>query len=249
MLKQIHIEYIYGSGFAIRFEDRLFIFDYTKGDLPDIDRPTSFLVTSKDKDHYNPDILDIEGDNINYILAESILSYDKTDNIIDLGGNEDIRDMQNLYSKRASYMKAPSFMDFSSYTVTTFPDGGEGLAYLISHEGINIFHAGSYNLRILAKDSDEEVKEKKRDFENILDLIASQNIDIAIFPLEPKLKENYDLGFKSFADKLQPSIILPMAFKDDISYNLKFMSANQDLSGSYRPIFKSKQFFIVNYEA
>lgn len=249
MLKEIKIEYIYHSAFSIDFEDRLFIFDYYKGNLPKLDKKSTFFVSHSHDDHFSPEILQVENSGSHdYILSSDIINYKKEKNIIDLGDEENVEKLKLLHSENTSYMKPGDYIDKADYSVRTFASTDKGVSFLLNYEGINIFHAGDLNLWIWDEDTDEEREEMYKDFMDIINEISFYNIDLAFFPLDPRLEDKYADGFNIFIDELDPSIIFPMHFKDDISYNLQYMTEFKENNTIFRPIFKNNQTFLVNYE-
>ena len=50
----------------------------------------------------------------------------------------------------------------------------------------------------------------------------NENIDIAFFPVDPRLKEYYYLGGEYFANILKPDLLIPMHFGDNYSVTINF---------------------------
>lgn len=249
MLKEITIEYIYHSGFSVKFEDQNFIFDYYKGKLPSFKSPTAFFVSHSHDDHYNPEIFNLKGDTpYKYILSSDIKSYEKKENIIDLGSSENVENLKHMYSENSYHIKEGDNLILDNFSVRAFPSTDKGVSFLVNYHGINIFHAGDLNLWVWDEDTPEEKEQMYERFISIIKEISIYDIDIAFFPLDPRLGQRYADGFNMFIDEVEPSIILPMHFKDDVSYNLQYMTQFKEYSDIYRPIFKNNQFFLVNYE-
>lgn len=249
MLKDIKIEYIYHSGFSLSFEDKTFVFDYYKGKLPDLNKDTSFFVTHSHEDHYNPEIFNLpDSQSYTYILSNDLLNYDKKDNIIMLSSQEKIESLKNPHGDRTYYVGENDQVSVNDFSLKTFGSTDKGVSMLLTYKGIRIFHAGDLNLWVWDEDTEEERKKMYDDFTEIVDKVSKYGVDIAFFPLDPRLEDRYADGFNIFVDKVKPSIIFPMHFKDQISYNLQYMSEFKDRSQIFRPIFKENQFFLVNYE-
>lgn len=249
MLKEITIEYIYHSGFSVKFEDQNFIFDYYKGKLPSLNNPTAFFVSHSHDDHYNSEIFNLKDNNSHkYILSSDIQSYEKNDNIISLGSAENVENLKQMYSDDSHFIKAGDNLVLDNFSVRAFPSTDQGVSLLINCHGINIFHAGDLNLWVWDEDTPEEKEQMYTDFTSIIKEVGTYDVDIAFFPLDPRLGQRYADGFNMFIDEVEPSIILPMHFKDNVSYNLQYMTQFKEYSDIYRPIFKNNQFFLVNYE-
>lgn len=249
MLREIIIEYIYHSGFSIKFEDRIFVFDYYKGDLPKIDRPSSIFVSHSHPDHYNPEIFSIFGPHAeDFILSDDIVPYEKEDNIIRLGSQTDVNHLKSITGDHSHFVKPGDLLYIKDFQVKTFGSTDKGVSFLLSYKGINIFHAGDLNLWIWDEDSPEERDAMYRDFMEIIKEVSAYDIDIAFFPLDPRLEDRAADGFNIFIDEVQPSLIFPMHFKDRVGFNLQYMNKFKEYSDIYRPIFKANQIFLVHYE-
>ena len=124
------ITHIYHSGFVIELHDSVLIFDWYSGDLPDFDpeKRVFVFVTHGHADHYSSRIWTLQNkyDHISYILDCCTAPERKGDSILHVqpGRHYQIRNIQ----------------------VFAIRSNDEGVAYAVSAEGFNFFHAGDLNV-------------------------------------------------------------------------------------------------------
>lgn len=207
------IHYIYHSGFAIETKNHFLIFDYYKHPSTplskDILSPDSFkskeniyvFSSHSHEDHFNPSILQWQQYNskIKYILSNDIKLHQNQCNYILLSEGEETN-LDNLYIKA-----------FGSTDI--------GISFLVKVDNLTIFHAGDLNWWHWKEDSLEEQKLAETSFKAHIEKIKAQklNIDIAFFPVDPRLEEYYYIGGEHFIKELQPKLFIPMHFGDETS--------------------------------
>jgi len=220
------INYIYHSGFTIKTENHFLIFDYYKEPIENnlqstllspenIKEMKNVYVFSSHshEDHFNPKILAWENynSNIQYILSSDIKA-DKNKsnyNIIEEGQEKVIGDV---------YIKAYGSTDI-------------GISFLVKVDGLTIFHAGDLNWWHWKDDSLDEQKVAERSFKaHIEKLKEEKSIDIAFFPVDPRLQEFYYIGGEYFAKEIQPSLLIPMHFGDVVDITKKFASRMEKIN-------------------
>ncbi|WP_298839353.1 MBL fold metallo-hydrolase [Clostridium sp.] len=218
-MKEAKIYYIYHSGFVVKTENHFLIFDYYKEPiknklkgllLPEnIKKKKNVYVFSSHShaDHYNPKILEWEkyNDKIQYILSNDIkIDKDKSNyNFMEEGDERKFKDV---------YVKAYGSTDI-------------GISFLIKVDGLTIFHAGDLNWWHWKEDRlDEQILAESLFKAHIEKLEEEKPIDIAFFPVDPRLEEFYFVGGEYFAKKIQPRLLIPMHFGDAVDITRQFAS-------------------------
>lgn len=213
--KEVLITYLYNSGFAVEIGERVLIFDYfldspigetrklTTGvaSLEDFvaKKSVTFFVSHSHYDHFNPKILRWrrQREDINYVLSTDI-----------------------KMGKYATHL-APGDVSFvSDMKVSAFPSIDDGVCYLVEVDGISIFHAGDLNLwhkKLDATDESDQLekfayRKAKYAFLYALKGIKGHKIDIAFFPVDPRIGSGYDAGAIQFAQIFHPKLFVPMHF-------------------------------------
>ena len=206
---ELKIEYIFHSGFTIETKKYFLIFDYYKGDLSLKDKKTIVFSTHSHPDHYNPGIFRwIEKNpDISYVLSDDI-SVEPYNNIYTMGTYENLK--------------------LHDINIKSFGSTDKGLSFLIELDGKNIFFAGDLNWWYWDDDSEQEKVEMEREFKSEIDKLKKYKIDIAFFPVDPRLNENYYLGGEYFINELKPKIFIPMHFGDKYEVTTDFIHKMKD---------------------
>jgi L-ascorbate metabolism protein UlaG (beta-lactamase superfamily) len=215
------IYYIYHSGFAIKTKNHFLIFDYYKEPIKknEIQQKQGLLSPENIKamknvfvfashshgDHFNSRILDWQNHNtdIQYILSKDIrIDKNKPNyNFIEEGEEKLFEDV---------YIKAYGSTDI-------------GISFLVKVDGLTIFHAGDLNWWHWKEDSLEEQSVAESLFKaHVEKLKEEKSIDIAFFPVDPRLQEFYYVGGEYFAKEINPKLLIPMHFGDDLYITKEF---------------------------
>lgn len=206
------IVYIYHSGFAILGDNFTIIIDYyldsdgndESGILHNeiLKRKGKFYVLSTHfhPDHFNKEILrwkEIIPD-VKYILSKDILRH------------------KRAQKEDAIWLKKGELYEDEILQVHAYGSTDVGCSFLIEIEGTKIFHAGDLNNWHWMDESDEkEWKGAEKNYLHELDYIyqSIRKVDIAIFPVDPRLGHEYMRGAKQFIEKIKTKIFIPMHFE------------------------------------
>lgn len=215
------IYYIYHSCFIVETKTSFLIFDYytnkhaEKEDFNFKELITSIFNSDKNlyvfashnhHDHYNSKILSWikNKSNTYYILSNDIKLYESVDNSYVLNENDEIT-LNNL-------------------TIDTFGSTDQGISFFVTIDNLKIFHAGDLNWWKWLDDTIEEEKEMESAYKNIIKniIVKDIEIDVAFFPVDGRLEENYNVGGTYFIEQLNPKVFIPMHLWDDYSKTKKF---------------------------
>lgn len=204
------LTYIYHSGFAIENNSIAILIDYYKDS--DIDGHSRFvheyllnrpgklyvLCSHAHADHFNKEIL-LWGEKkkeIVYLLSNDIkASIKPTESVVYLGKSDCYED--------------------NNVKVTAFGSTDVGVSFLIETGGKKIFHAGDLNNWHWDEESTEEESrsyEKAFLFELQALTQATRQIDLAMFPVDPRLGKNYMRGAEQFVENISTDVFVPMHF-------------------------------------
>jgi len=215
------IYYLYHSGFAIKVKGNLLVFDYyshesqsgargldqgtiSEDDLKEGERVYVF-VSHSHADHYNPIIFDWDKVNskIHYFLSFDVDAP-----------SSDIR-YHNMYPYE-------EYKD-DDILVRTYGSTDLGVSFIVDIAGIKIFHAGDLNCWYWYYESTpDELEEDEGKFLAELERMKDERVDIAFFPVDPRLEEYYYMGGEYFIKKFNPKLFIPMHFGDDYSITRTF---------------------------
>ena len=210
---QAKITYLVHSGFSVETASHFFIFDY----CPSLDRSQLLngellwnrenvyvFVSHNHGDHFDPAIFQWAQGNpaITYVLSSDV-SY--------RGDRE-----------RIHFMPAYQQWTDRALSVHTFGSTDAGVSFLVKADGLSIFHAGDLNWWRWSGETQAEQDFADQFFKEEIDKIMGQQIDIAFFPVDRRLEENYALGAEYFAAKLRPRLLIPMHFARDFAATGEF---------------------------
>lgn len=202
------IYYIYHSCFVVEDEKNILIFDYyktpkksdSKIDILDFvkrkDKQVYIFASHIHYDHFNPEILNWYefNNNIKYVFSSDIKTNLK---------NLDITFLEENQEKK--------ILDIN---IKTYGSTDEGVSFWIELKEKVLFYAGDLNWWAWTDDTLEEEKYMKDKFQGIIKDIENNNkrIDIAFFPVDPRLEGNMYKGGEYFINKLEPKYFVPMHF-------------------------------------
>lgn len=213
--------YLYHSGFAVKTKEHFLIFDYyndkpangirdlqngvvSAKDLNKYDNVCVF-VSHSHYDHFNPVIFEWTEVNpkIRYFLSSDVPVH---------GNKPNYRVMKPYQEVKDKDLK-----------VKTYGSTDEGVSFHVELDGLNIFHAGDLNCWYWYYESTpQELEEDYQKFVTEIEKIKGEKIDIAFFPVDPRLKEYYYMGGEYFIKLLEPKLFIPMHFGDQYSITRDF---------------------------
>lgn len=205
------LTYIYHSCYLLETEKCNLIFDYFKdsGDKPGVGiihtriladkKPLYVLSSHFHPDHFNRDILlwRSQQKNTTYIFSKDILENHKA------GAND------------AIYLEKGEIFTDNLLSVKAFGSTDVGVSFFVEIEGKKIFHAGDLNNWHWKDESTkEEVDEAEAFYERELTDVANSidNIDFAMFPIDPRLGTDFMRGAIQFVSRIPVKQIAPMHF-------------------------------------
>ncbi|MDR1643376.1 MAG: MBL fold metallo-hydrolase [Clostridiales bacterium] len=200
---KIDVWYLYHSGFAVAVGDKRLIFDYWKNtphtggfaagivDSDSIrDKETFFFASHSHGDHYNPAIFNFSyRPAVHYVLSDDIPAREGA---LMLGANE----------KRS----------FEGLEIETFLSTDLGIAFLVTVDGVTIYHAGDLNWWHWDDDTPDEEAAMKNAYFDSIGRLKGKKIDLAIVPVDPRLEKSAFMGIESFDELIGPTFFAPMHF-------------------------------------
>lgn len=222
MSRSIQVTYLHHSGFAVRTGDTLLIFDDAQSAPPDAEstlstghitralieshQRTIYFVSHAHADHFNPDIYEMQDAGlVHYVLGS---------------------DIPETYS--GYHMQKGDTLSLAGAEITAYGSTDEGVSFLVSIDGWTLFHAGDLNLWHWRSESTlKEIEQAEKDYlAEVTPLIGTQ-IDLAFFPLDPRMGEMYEAGALHFLMHVKPSILFPMHWWDRDDAAIDFARRNR----------------------
>ena len=197
----VKVRYIYHSGFLVETDRYLFVFDYYQGKIDSIlkesAKPVVVFCSHSHPDHFNPEIFTWQKfkPDIQYVLSD------------------DIQVPQTV--KNSFFLSPYDTLELEDLKVKAYNSTDLGISFLIKTQGIQIFHAGDYNWWHWL-DTPAEMADAEKRFKAELQKLkgGEGKIDIAFFPVDPRLEQNYSSGAENFIREISPRVFIPMHFAD-----------------------------------
>lgn len=221
----IKITHIFHSGFILETKDVQMVFDYYKGDIPLKDKKTIVFVTHGHGDHYTEEIFNWQNQikDIYYVLSSDI---------------KDAPDLNNIHT-----MKPYESLDIEDIHIKSFGSTDLGLSFLINYKDKDIFFSGDLNWWHWENDSKETQKDEERQFKNEIKKInkITSHVDMALFPVDPRLGEAFSFGGEYIIRQLNPNYLIPMHFGDKFNTSKRFINKIGDVDAKIVDINKQGQ--------
>lgn len=195
----VKVEYIFNSGFTVETKNHFLVFDYYKGNINLSNKKTTVFVTHGHADHYNPEIFNFDGD-IDYVISDDL-----------------------KVKQKVNYVKPGSELKLNDIDINVFGSTDLGVSFLVSVDDLNIFHSGDLNWWYWENDSEQEKSDMEKQFKNEIDKIKGNDIDLAFFPVDPRLGEAFSKGGEYFINEISPKYFVPMHFGDNYDATTNFI--------------------------
>lgn len=227
----MNITYLDHSAYFIEMEDCCFLFDDTKGVLPEWDHSKKLyvFVSHHHEDHYQPIIFNLrkETKQLTYLISDDVSCQVASDTIM---------------------LKANQQLILDDLRVETFPSSDEGVAFLIETKEGTIYHAGDLNWwHWEDENSDAENDEARALFEKGIESLKGRDIDVAFLVLDPRQKEQFYYGFDAWMRMTHTSYAFPMHMwgKYSIVEKLKRLSVSEPYRDAIMDVHKENQQFTI----
>ena len=195
--------YLLNSGFLVRTDDVLLVFDAfddPAGVLPAAVEKENyarlyFFASHAHFDHFNPMIARYAAKTQRYLLSEDIRSnagaaYMPTD--------------------RTSWIGLYDAWQDDCIAVKSFASTDEGTSFLVEVNGKRIFHAGDFNWWDWTGDTAENRKLAENAFRKQMKRLAGLSFDLAFFPVDGRLGPSRERGAKVFCAETYPQALVSM---------------------------------------
>lgn len=197
-MSKLTVTYIQHSGFLVETEHSYLLFDYWKGEIPELKYDKELYVFSSHahSDHYTKDIFKLENKccKVVYILSSDIKRassfWKKAENVI--------------------FIKPHENKVINACTVSTLKSTDEGVAFLVKTENKTIYHAGDLQWWDWPGEPEEDNQMMEQLYKSELDRLKGETIDCAFVVLDPRQEESETLGIDYFIKNVGAHFVFPM---------------------------------------
>lgn len=201
---RLKITFIDHSGFFLECEDCCLLFDYYRGNLPEPkEKPLIIFSSHSHPDHYNPEIFSYgrRWQHTRYVLSDEIP-------VPESAAGEEIY----LLGPQSQLTLVPDIK------IETLQSTDIGIAYLVTHGGKTIFHAGDLHLWLWNECTEEENVDMTTFFHTCTAPLKGREIDYAFLPVDPRQGAHYWKGFDYFMRLCTIKYAFPMHFWGKFEY-------------------------------
>ena len=216
----MHVTFLDHSGFLVELPGLTLLFDWWKGDLPPLPSgPLLVFASHRHPDHFDPRIfaLDDGQRDVRFLLGKGIHLTDRN------------RKKWGLSEKAAADCRVLSGWESASplpgVTVEALPSTDEGVAWMVTVEGQSIFHAGDLNWWHWAEEDLAWNRNMEANFKRYAEPLRGRRVDLAMLPLDSRLKTGGYLGPNYFLNLMEVRRFLPMHQWEDFAFTDEFLSA------------------------
>lgn len=198
----MQITYIHHSCFLVETERFYYLFDYEKGDLPEmgVKKPIFVLSSHGHGDHYNPKVFDLLAD-LGMEQIQAVLS-------------DDIQPPANVKTILVSPEKEYTLGE--KQYLTTLRSTDLGVAFLIEDQGRLIYHAGDLNDWVWEEETQDYNTKMTDSYRKQIDLLAQKlngrQLELAFVVLDPRQEADYARGLCYFLEHIPARKVYPMHY-------------------------------------
>ncbi len=215
MTDTLTVTYLFHSGFLVAVEDVLLVFDYWRGENSTL--PAKACVSEKDFQRFRRVYVFVSHSHVDH-FDPIIYDWDRAKYHIEYIISDDLP--QEVPGRR---MKPGDELTLEDISVRAFDSTDLGVSFFVEVMGRTIFHAGDLNLWHWREESTvREIKQAEDDFYEAVDPIRGLNIDLCMFPLDPRQGGLFDAGINHFVMSVKPRVVIPMHWQQRAEVPLNY---------------------------
>ena len=245
----ITVTFLGHSGFLAELPSVALLFDWTEGELPSLpeDKPLYVFVSHAHPDHFDPKIFaldqwkgevldDVDGGNrdIYFLLGHGITL--------------DVRRLQRWgispeTAGKARVRKGGQSLSLPRAEIETLSSTDEGVAFLVTADGLTLFHAGDLNWWHWEGEDTAWNRNMEVNFKRYTEPLEGREIDLAMLPLDPRLGEDGFRGPQYLLETAEIRRFLPMHQWGDFGFTEKFLARYPEFRSRTLPVAADGQTF------
>ncbi len=232
------------SGFLVELPSATLLFDWWKGELPAIRPEVPLLVFASHHhpDHFNRKIFRLAeaGREIRYLLGKDIKPTAR---------QKERWGLDEAAAARCVFLGGGQRLEaIPGVTVETLPSTDEGAAFLVSADGLAVFHAGDLNWWHWEGEDKAWNTNMAANFRRYTEPLRGRRIDLAMLPLDPRLGPAGFWGPKAFLELADIRRCLPMHQWEDFGFTDRFLAEYPTFAGQVQKVTENGEVFVFNGE-
>ncbi len=208
------VTFFHHAGLMAAVEDTLLIFDYWQGENGEVSEENR--ITEKDFEGYKQIIVFVSNDDDDH-FDPAVCGWDANKYPITYVFAADMRKNPAVEEMRDSiFMEEGDNVWVGDDTkIDAFASTHKGVSFYVTVHGLHIFHAGTLNLWHWRDESTlREIVQAEEDFYAAVAPITRLPMDIAMFPVDPRMGGMYDAGANHFVMAVKPRLFIPMHWQN-----------------------------------
>ncbi len=200
------VTYYHHAGFSVTDRTVFLVFDYWHGEN---DEMSSCPLTGEELTGYKRVYVFISNDREDH-FDETVFTWDRNAPNITyiIAGN---MDAEHRRKARGLEMNPGDDLKLEGVDIHAYATSDRGVSLLVTPDGLKILYAGQLNLWHWREESSlREIAQAERDFYDAMRPIERLPIDIAMFPVDPRMGGLYDAGANYFVMAVKPRLFIPM---------------------------------------
>lgn len=204
------ITYIYHSSFLVECRDVYLLFDYFKGQIPQLkeEKPLVVFASHRHADHFSEVVFELAENhpNIWYVLSSDIWK----------------KRVPEALAARTLFMGSGKKAVFAGLEIETLKSTDEGVAWLINCGGRLIYHAGDLNDWTWPGESEKYNRLMRNAYRRRIEHLQDREIDLAFVVLDSRQGAEYSAGMTWFLQHVKVKSVIPMHCWEDYSIIEKY---------------------------
>ena len=197
------VTYFHHSGFTVEIGETLMVFDYWRGENGELTEDCQ--LSDQDFEGYKRILVFVSHDHEDH-LDEIIYTWDSRRFPITYILADDVAG-----DYRGRRVQSGDLLEIGDVEIRVFSSTDKGVSFYVTAGGLHVFHAGDLNLWHWREESSlREIAQAERDFYEAMRPIERLPIDIAMFPVDPRMGGLYDAGANYFVMSAKPRLFIPM---------------------------------------
>ncbi len=205
MSKMMTVTYYHHSGFSVASGDILLVFDYWRGKKVRI--PDALGITPDLLARFNQVVVFISHEHEDHV-DEIVYTWEQYAPVTYI-----IADCLPPMFKGHRMGKGSELPLSERVRVKAYGSTDSGVSFLVTLDGMNFFHAGDLNFWHWREVSNaRQIQEAEEDFRGEMADLRGVEMDVAFFPVDPRMGMHFDAGANYFMLTAKPRLLLPMHF-------------------------------------
>ena len=231
------------SGFLVESDSAALLFDWWKGELPAVKPgvPLYVFASHVHPDHFDPRIFALDGTDrdVQFVLGHDIKLSPR--NLSRWG-------LSPKTAEKCRNLRGGQSLALPGADVEALSSTDEGEAFLVTADGLALFHAGDLNWWHWEGEDKAWNNNMAANFRRYTEPLRGRRIDLAMLPLDPRLGPAGFWGPKAFLELADIRRCLPMHQWEDFGFTDRFLAEYPTFAGQVQKVTENGEVFVFNGE-